>query len=115
MVKTDGKNKAEMLAFDQGLSFPNSNRNYASYDFGNQYDFLMGAGKKEFTPDFIENFGKFLTSGDFEQFHRYVNENIGTKEAESFKERVGYFAEQIFKNKKTSLSDMNFRKHGWTL
>ena len=112
MVKSKG-GKKEMLAFDQGLSFPDGNDKYTMRDFGNQRDFLMDAGQFPLTDGFIDKFGSFLDSGDFDKLTTYIKDNIGDKESAAFAERVGFFANEIFNKEKDTIKDMGFLRRRW--
>lgn len=112
LKEKDGK--GEFLAFDQGLSFPNSNNKYVNGDdFRNQSLFFRKAEDKELTSGFMQRFNKFLADGGFESMSEFIKDNIGDKEAAAFTERTAFFADAIFNKKKTSLNDMAFLYHNW--
>jgi hypothetical protein len=106
-------NKHEFLAFDQGLSFPNSNKTYTDRDFTNQHNFLKNAGNVPLTANFVEKFGDFLNDGGFEKMRDYIKENIGDKEADAFTERTVFFAYEMFFEKSKTVGDMKFLSKTW--
>lgn len=114
MVKHNNKDKAEMLAFDQGLSFPDNNYKYVREDFSNQYELYFAANNIKMTAGFVKNFADFVTGDNFEPFVDYVKNNIGEDEADAFVDRVAFFADKIFNEKTKTVKSSSFFKHEWS-
>ena len=90
----------EMIAFDQGLSFPDDNKKMLEKDFKKQREFMkITDNKLKISNDFGNRLIRQRESLDFDDFVNELENRVGTNEKNAFIERVDNLVNKIKKNK----------------